>query len=192
MVQGCIHPHGENRAWNYRAMSIRERRPFMLNLRRWIEVMIPGSICTTLGCCPICQIYIVSLLCPAIILSLIVWLTVYYAQRVFFLNFNFQRKTFSILFYPSYVGCKGGVLELLLSVFSILTALNRPTLYHFACHKAGAGGRHRQSSYIWHVLNCYLEIDASAHLVSQGLRVRQKLQQRDCPAFYSRPKAPMA
>ena len=76
----------------------------------------------------------------------------------FFLNFNFQRKTFSILFYPSYVCCKGGVLELLLSVFSILTALNRPTLYHFACHKAGAAGRHRRSSYIWHVLNCYLEM----------------------------------
>lgn len=80
MVQGCVQPHGENTAWNYKAVSIRERRSSVWIPRRWIETVNPGSIGTVLGGCPICQIYVVSLLGPAIISSLIAQLTIYYTQ----------------------------------------------------------------------------------------------------------------
>lgn len=104
IVQGCIHPYGENRASNYKAMHICENRPFLVIPQRWIEVMILSAICGALGCCPICQIYIVSLLGPAIILKF---------DNIFdsllcskhFLNFYFQRKLTALLFFAIHQTC---------------------------------------------------------------------------------------
>lgn len=148
MVQGCIHPHGEDRA-----MSNQDSRLFMLIPGRWIAVVTPGTVCVTLGCCPICQIYTVSRLGPAIILSFIVWLTVYYAQHTF-LNFYFREKSqlsYSFLFIVQ-VWQRWTFLGFIFQFQLISHDRIRPLPFSSAT-KSGPGGRQRQSSHLWHVLS---------------------------------------
>lgn len=103
IVQGCIQPHGENTAWDYKAVSIWERRSSVWIPQKWIETENPGSFAQYSA------VALSNLRCesagPSYNFKFDGTADNLLYSKQFLKIFYFYRKEYnlSILFYPSYM-----------------------------------------------------------------------------------------